>query len=111
MVSRESDRYRIAALIVRFCAVRIKLLENYSSFQYFQSIYPEKALKLCLMIHHDREGLADYLKIAEKTASRFTFEGKVPGFKVGSAWRFRKSEIDRWISEQEQKGEDKSDGD
>ena len=45
--------------------------------------------------------LADYLKIAEKTAYRFASEGKVPGFKVGSAWRFRKSEIDRWISEQE----------
>ena len=47
--------------------------------------------------------LADYLKIAEKTAYRFASEGKVPGFKVGSAWRFRKSEIDRWISEQERK--------
>ena len=54
--------------------------------------------------------LADYLKIAEKTAYRFASEGKVPGFKVGSALRFRKSEIDRWISEQEQKGEDKNDG-
>jgi len=48
--------------------------------------------------------LAEYLKIAEKTAYRFASEGKVPGFKVGSAWRFRKSEIDRWIAEQEQKG-------
>lgn len=45
--------------------------------------------------------LAEYLKIAEKTAYRFVSEGKIPGFKVGSAWRFRKSEIDRWISEQE----------
>ncbi|QLL43317.1 methylation-associated defense system helix-turn-helix domain-containing protein MAD1 [Sulfitobacter pontiacus] len=49
--------------------------------------------------------LAEYLKIAEKTAYRFASEGKVPGFKVGSAWRFRKSEIDRWIAEQEQKQE------
>lgn len=47
--------------------------------------------------------LATYLKIAEKTAYRFASEGKVPGFKVGSAWRFRKSEIDRWIAEQEHK--------
>lgn len=46
---------------------------------------------------------ANYLKIAEKTAYRFASEGKIPGFKVGSAWRFRKSEIDRWIAEQEQK--------
>ncbi|MDH5796527.1 MAG: helix-turn-helix domain-containing protein [Anaplasmataceae bacterium] len=45
--------------------------------------------------------LADYLKIAEKTAYRFASEKKVPGFKVGNAWRFRKSEIDNWIKEQE----------
>ena len=52
--------------------------------------------------------LADYLKIAEKTAYRFASEGKVPGFRVGSAWRFRKSEINRWLSEQEQNKEDKA---
>ena len=44
--------------------------------------------------------LADYLKIAEKTAYRFASEGKVPGFNVGSAWRFKKAEIDAWIKRQ-----------
>ncbi|NBV06565.1 MAG: DNA-binding protein [Proteobacteria bacterium] len=44
--------------------------------------------------------LADYLKIAEKTAYRFALEKKVPGFKVGAAWRFRKKEIDEWIVKQ-----------
>ena len=44
--------------------------------------------------------LADYLKIAEKTAYRFASEGKVQGFKVGSAWRFKKEEIDAWIKRQ-----------
>ena len=44
--------------------------------------------------------LADYLKIAEKTAYRFASEGKVPGFKVGSAWRFKKTEVDAWIISQ-----------
>ncbi len=47
--------------------------------------------------------LANYLKIAEKTAYRFASEGKIPGFKVGAAWRFRKSEIDQWIKNQELK--------
>ena len=51
--------------------------------------------------------LADFLRIAEKTAYRFASEGKVPGFKVGSAWRFRKAEIDRWIAQQEQEGKQK----
>ena len=44
--------------------------------------------------------IADYLKIAEKTAYRFASEGKLPGFKVGSAWRFKKTEVDAWISKQ-----------
>jgi excisionase family DNA binding protein len=51
--------------------------------------------------------LSEYLKLNEKTAYRLASEGKIPGFKVGGSWRFRKSEIDRWIIAQEQK-EDKA---
>lgn len=47
--------------------------------------------------------LAAYLKLAEKTAYRLASDGKLPGFKVGGAWRFRKAEIDRWIKQQEGK--------
>lgn len=45
--------------------------------------------------------LAAYLKMAEKTLYRLAAEGTVPGFKVGGSWRFRKSEIDKWIKAQE----------
>jgi excisionase family DNA binding protein len=44
--------------------------------------------------------LSLYLKLAEKTAYRLASDGKIPGFKVGGAWRFRKSEIDQWIKDQ-----------
>jgi len=47
--------------------------------------------------------VAVYLKLAEKTTYRLASSGKIPGFKVGGSWRFRKSEIDRWIVEQEKK--------
>ncbi len=47
--------------------------------------------------------LSEYLKIAKKTAYRFALEKKIPGFRVGGAWRFRKSEIDNWIKKQENK--------
>lgn len=47
--------------------------------------------------------LAAYLKLAEKTAYRLASDGKLPGFKVGGAWRFRKAEIDRCIKQQEGK--------
>jgi len=32
--------------------------------------------------------VANYLKLAEKTAYRLAAEGKLPGFKVGGSWRF-----------------------
>lgn len=47
--------------------------------------------------------LSVYLKLAEKTAYRLASDGKIPGFKVGGAWRFRKSEIDQWIKSQEER--------
>ena len=49
--------------------------------------------------------ISEYLKLNEKTAYRLASESKIPGFKVGGSWRFRKSEVDRWISEQEKKGD------
>jgi len=44
--------------------------------------------------------VATYLRIAEKTAYRFAIEGKIPGFRVGTSWRFKKSQIDEWIARQ-----------
>ncbi len=44
--------------------------------------------------------VAEYLRLTEKTAYRLASEGKIPGFKVGGSWRFRKSEIDEWIEDQ-----------
>ncbi len=43
--------------------------------------------------------VAAYLKLTEKTAYRLTAEGKIPGFKVGGSWRFKRSDIERWIEE------------
>ena len=48
--------------------------------------------------------VADYLKLTEKTAYRLVAEGKIPGFKVGGSWRFRRGEIERWIDEQKNRG-------
>jgi excisionase family DNA binding protein len=44
--------------------------------------------------------VAKYLKLTEKTAYRLAAEKKIPGFKVGGAWRFRRAEIDKWIERQ-----------
>ena len=44
--------------------------------------------------------LAEWLKIAEKTLYSHAQKGIVPGFKVGSAWRFRRRDIEIWVEEQ-----------
>lgn len=47
--------------------------------------------------------LASYLKMKPVTIYKHAKAGKLPGFKVGANWRFKKSTIDRWITEQEDK--------
>ena len=44
--------------------------------------------------------VAIYLKLAEKTAYRLAAEGKLPGFKVGGSWRFKKDDLQQWIEQQ-----------
>lgn len=44
--------------------------------------------------------VAKYLKLAEKTAYRLAADGKLPGFKVGGSWRFKREDIEKWIDEQ-----------
>ena len=50
--------------------------------------------------------VAEYLKIAEKTAYRLAAEGELPGFKVGGSWRFRQADIDRWIDKGAKRNDD-----
>jgi len=45
--------------------------------------------------------LAEYLKMKDVTIYKHAQEGKIPGFKVGSKWRFKKETIDQWIKAQE----------
>ncbi len=47
--------------------------------------------------------VAAYLKLAEKTAYRLVSEGKLPGFKVGGSWRFKREDLEAWIEEQKGK--------
>ncbi|MCK5450749.1 MAG: helix-turn-helix domain-containing protein [Candidatus Omnitrophica bacterium] len=48
--------------------------------------------------------VADYLKMKIVTIYKHAQEGKIPAFKVGSKWRFKKDTIDKWIEKQEQGG-------
>lgn len=54
--------------------------------------HPEKLMTL--------QEVADYLQIKERTIYQWAQTGKIPGFKLGSAWRFKKDDLDLWIEEQ-----------
>jgi len=47
--------------------------------------------------------VASYLKLTERTLYRLAQEGLVPGFKVGSSWRFKRADIERWIEGQKER--------
>lgn len=44
--------------------------------------------------------VAALLKVGEKTAYTMAQSGKLPGFKVQGQWRFRRADIDQWITHQ-----------
>jgi excisionase family DNA binding protein len=50
------------------------------------------------------DDLAQYLKLSKSTLYKLCQEGKVPGTKVGRHWRFHREVIDRWLSNDDQKG-------
>lgn len=47
------------------------------------------------------EELAGYLRLKTVTIYKHAQGGKIPGFKVGSKWRFKKETIDSWIFQRE----------
>jgi excisionase family DNA binding protein len=47
------------------------------------------------------EEAAEYLRLAKDTLYNYASSGFVPAFKLGNRWRFRKSSLDAWMSEQE----------
>jgi excisionase family DNA binding protein len=45
--------------------------------------------------------VAYYLHVSRSTIYRLVQRNELPGFKVGSAWRFNVEQIDRWCAERE----------
>ena len=43
--------------------------------------------------------VAEYLRVSEKTVLNWAKKGEIPCGKLGGSWRFRRSELDRWLSQ------------
>jgi nitrogen PTS system EIIA component len=44
--------------------------------------------------------VAQYLQMKKRTIYQWAKSGKIPSFKLGNVWRFRRAELDHWIEEQ-----------
>jgi len=47
--------------------------------------------------------VAKYLKLSTDLIYKLAQQGRIPASKVGSAWRFRKEKIDRWMDANEKR--------
>jgi excisionase family DNA binding protein len=41
--------------------------------------------------------LADYLRCNKSTIYKLVKTGELPGFKIGSDWRFRADQVEQWL--------------
>jgi excisionase family DNA binding protein len=48
--------------------------------------------------------LAKYLRVHTTTVYRLAKAGDLPGFRVGSDWRFRGEDLDRWLKQLQKRG-------
>jgi excisionase family DNA binding protein len=51
------------------------------------------------------EEVAEYLRLPLSTVYKLVQDKRLPGFKVGKHWRFRKDSFEKWIKEQEVKND------
>ena len=54
------------------------------------------------------QDVAKYLKMSERTIYGYAQQGKLPGIKVGAAWRFRKADLDNWLEERLKQTQDET---
>jgi len=44
------------------------------------------------------EEVAEYLRVSERTVYEWVQKGEIPGGKIGTSWRFKRSEIENWVN-------------
>ena len=48
----------------------------------------------------DIRGASEYLGVSRDTLYKYVCEEKVPAFKLGNRWKFKKTVLDRWMERQ-----------
>jgi excisionase family DNA binding protein len=53
---------------------------------------------------------SQYLGVSADTLYKYVGEQKIPAFKLGNRWRFKKSKLDQWMEEKSSQMESKGNG-
>ena len=48
----------------------------------------------------DIQAASDYLGVSRETLYKYVSEEKIPAFKMGNRWKFKKTVLDRWMERQ-----------
>jgi len=48
----------------------------------------------------DMRGASDYLGVSREALYKYVSEEKIPAFKLGNRWKFKKTILDRWMERQ-----------
>lgn len=48
----------------------------------------------------DIRAASEYLGVARETLYKYVYEEKIPAFKLGNRWKFKKTLLDRWMEKQ-----------
>ena len=48
----------------------------------------------------DIRAASDYLGVSRETLYKYLYKARIPAFKIGNRWKFKKTILDRWMERQ-----------
>ena len=64
-----------------------------------------EALRVAVIETREVMGMREastYLGVSRETLYKYLSDGRIPGFKLGNRWKFKKTVLDRWMEAQSQ---------
>ncbi|HEV2348685.1 MAG TPA: helix-turn-helix domain-containing protein [Terriglobia bacterium] len=50
---------------------------------------------------------SQYLGVSRETLYKYVYEDRIPAFKLGNRWKFKKTVLDRWMERQSTRNEER----
>ena len=51
---------------------------------------------------------SEYLGVSRETLYKYAYEERIPAFKLGNRWKFKKTVLDRWMERQSSQAEQRA---